>query len=305
MSWKKRLYELEVDPPADVWLKLSDQLDEINADNQVAEKLGILEAQPPQSAWSRIIAALDAEVKSPAKLVRMTGNWKRIAAAAVIAGLIFASYFIFIQYRNSDREGNVVTTGPAPIQNTVPQTENRQETILTPAIDSSASNSGEASVNEHRVKQTEQNSTNPAPVIARNNNNRNNLPRPRVTAALENNDDPVSLVRNEADVSSAKLEESSFKASLEDLAFVKSHNGYLTMVTADGRLVNIPLKYSAIAPYLQDKASEIKYLDLLFEESDYWKSKFNEWKSKLGQPTVTPSLDNFFNLVSMLKAMEE
>ena len=36
---QKRLYEMEVMPPAAVWEKLSVNIDEINADNSIAKKV--------------------------------------------------------------------------------------------------------------------------------------------------------------------------------------------------------------------------------------------------------------------------
>ena len=56
---QKRLYEMEVMPPAAVWEKLSVNIDEINADNLISKKVLDAELTPPANAWQNISIAID------------------------------------------------------------------------------------------------------------------------------------------------------------------------------------------------------------------------------------------------------
>ena len=65
---QKRLYEIEVMPPAAVWEKLSVDIDEINADNSIAKKVYDAALTPPAAAWENIsIAFSPEEKKEPVK----------------------------------------------------------------------------------------------------------------------------------------------------------------------------------------------------------------------------------------------
>ena len=50
---QKRLYEMEVMPPAAVWEKLSINIDEINADNPIAKKVLDAALTPPASCLGK------------------------------------------------------------------------------------------------------------------------------------------------------------------------------------------------------------------------------------------------------------
>lgn len=284
---QKRLYEMEVEPPAAVWSRLSIALDEINSDNKIAEKLAETELDPGPEAWTRISDELDDRniVIQPARKSRVI-TLRRLAAAAIVAGLLVSSYFIFF---NNNTEAPIARKEPA-VQNTPLE----KDTIFSP-------------VNTPEIETTPTETI--AAVAADKASNRNNLPRP--SASVKRNfeqqpDQPIALMDNAANApADNKLEESTFKASLDDLSLVASNNGYMTMVSADGRLVKIPERYSAIAPYMQENSSEMAYLDQLFEESAYWKDKFREWRKTLAQSSITPSADNFFHLVSLLKALQD
>jgi len=62
-EFQKRLYEMEVMPPAAVWGKLSVNIDEINADNPIAKKVLDVALTPPPTAWQNISIAIGPEEK--------------------------------------------------------------------------------------------------------------------------------------------------------------------------------------------------------------------------------------------------
>src|SRR5678815_3284940 len=99
---QKRLYEMEVTPPATVWEKLSVTIDEINADNIIGERVLDAELTPPASAWQNIRVAINtAEKKEPAKR-GLVINFKRLAAAAIFIGVIITAWLVFRNNKGDD-----------------------------------------------------------------------------------------------------------------------------------------------------------------------------------------------------------
>ena len=85
-EFQKRLYEMEVMPPAAVWEKLSVNIDEINADNSIAKKVLGASLTPPVAAWENISIAIGTEEKKEPVKRGVVINFKRLAAAAIFIG---------------------------------------------------------------------------------------------------------------------------------------------------------------------------------------------------------------------------
>jgi len=99
---QKRLYEMEVTPPATVWEKLSVNIDEINADNLIGKKVTDAEVSPPATAWQHISNAItSAERKEPAKRAIVI-NFKRLAAAAIFIGVIVTAWLMLRNNKGDD-----------------------------------------------------------------------------------------------------------------------------------------------------------------------------------------------------------
>ena len=279
---QKKLYEMEVTPPDAVWAKLSDALDEINADNKIAALMERTEVDPGISPWEKIAGILYGEKIQP-RSGRVV-NFKRLAVAALLIGVLLTTYFIFID-KPSD---NAVAVTPA-VPKSVPSDEvadAKTPDILITETPLSREQSRSVGVKDD--------------VVVVRDNNRNRIPTPK-----QNRNIPTTVSSHAITGVSKELEEKTFNQSLDDLSLVAAHTGYMTMVSADGRLVKIPERYMSIAPYLQDKSEDPNLLDFLFEEGAYWKDKFREWRQKLAQSDVTPSHDNFFDIITLLKTIQE
>src|SRR6188508_1018652 len=99
-EFQKRLYEMEVIPPAAVWEKLSVNIDEINADNSIAKKVLGAALTPPAAAWENISIAIGTEEKKEPVKRGFVINFKRLAAAAIFIGVIITAWIVF---RNNNR----------------------------------------------------------------------------------------------------------------------------------------------------------------------------------------------------------
>src|SRR5678815_5210155 len=93
---QKRLYDMEVMPPAAVWEKLSVTIDEINADNPIAKKILDATLTPPTSAWEKISIAIGIEEKKEPAKRGIVINFKRLAAAAIFVGIIITAWICLL-----------------------------------------------------------------------------------------------------------------------------------------------------------------------------------------------------------------
>ena len=287
---QRRLYAMEVEPPAEVWKKLSLALDEINADNRIAGKMENAEVDPHPSVWKRISNALYGEVTVPAATRRTPViSLKKLVAAAIVIGLIATSYFVF--FNNNSQPGIAVNP---------PGNQVAPDSTPSTTVNRSPEALGKASAARALASISAPSSN---PVVRSYQSNLNNLPRKNRSSSAS----PIlvaSITNDQASMS--KLEEKTFNQSLDDVSLVGSQSGYMTMVSADGRLVKIPEKYTVIAPYLQDKSDENSLIDFLFGgEGEYWKDMFRQWRQKLAQSAITPSHDNFFDIISLLKTIQD
>jgi hypothetical protein len=86
MSAEKKLYDLEVNPPQQVWDKLTLALDELQVEDSYKKKLLVLNSNPPTGVWEKIEGRLDTEAGEnsvAAKLLNISetppaGIWSQI-----------------------------------------------------------------------------------------------------------------------------------------------------------------------------------------------------------------------------------
>ena len=286
---KNRLYEMEVDPPGEVWNRLAASLDEINSDNSIAQKLDILEIDPADTAWEKIKYELqDSQSNTITKRKTIQVPFRRLAAAAIFIGLVISAYFLFFNKQNSGN--NIVKT----------DTPKTTEKTISPETKTPDSKKPEVpDDNLATVTQIKPQRAQAGIMLAAFKSN--NLPSSNRIAPAE----PLhSSTGNEPEMTE-EIKEKIFKEQIDDLSLIASNDRYVSMVSADGRMVKIPARFSNLAPYLQDKSSANDYLDILFEESTYWKEKFREWRQKLAQSSVTPSVNNFFDIIGLLNSIQD
>ncbi|HMR84967.1 MAG TPA: hypothetical protein PKE30_17600 [Niabella sp.] len=89
MSSLKKIYDLEVTPPAGVWTNIARELDEINTYKNLSTHINKLEVTPPANIWAHIERELDeskeyknlSEKIGPLEIIPPGSAWNRIAAA--------------------------------------------------------------------------------------------------------------------------------------------------------------------------------------------------------------------------------
>lgn len=275
---QKRLYEIEVMPPAAVWEKLSLRIDEINADNALSKKVSDAEFAPPAIAWENISSAIGAaEKKEPAKR-GVVINFKRIAVAAIFIGLIVTAWVLF-KPKNESSAGLVQT--PSEERTKIDTNNSKQKAETTKENDTPVASSV-ASVNPQLVTAKKRNKS-----------------------AVRNNDIVTAqLMGDQSTTLNNGLGEKSFDKPIDDLSLVTADQHYMTMVNANGRLVKIPAQLAHLAPHLQDKPVSEDFYEVMFGEGAYWKETLGEWRKKIAALPVS-SGDAFTSLVELLKTVQD
>jgi len=280
---QKRLYEMEVEPPATVWEKLSINIDEINADNIIGKKVLDAELTPPATAWQNIIIAINTEEKKEPVRRGIVINFKRLAAAAIIIGIVITSWLVVRNNNGNDtlagiKNGTETKTSTDTNSNTEKKIENIQQPDISPATTIAA-------INPETISKGKQDK------FAGTRNN-------RMYAASQTSNVQYASLNSETPGGN------SFGQSIDDLSLVTADQNYLTMVNANGRLVKIPAQFANLAPHLQNKPVSEDYYEVMFGEGAYWKETLNEWRKKVASVPIS-SGDAFTSLIELLKTVQD
>ena len=278
---QKRLYEMEVMPPEAVWEKLSLHIDEINADNPLANKILNAELFPPPGIWEKIDSTINVvEKKQPEKKAILI-NLKRLAAAAVFIGLIATTWILFstkkASTRLADTEDKSVQKESSTDTNRIENKNEKKESIDTP-IDRRETTSIASVPDKSPV-----NKNNPYK------KNRNGLIPQSATAQYASLNAPLAK---------------SFHQPIDDLSSVTADQHYMTMVNSNGRLVKIPAELAHLAPHMQDKPISEDIYEVMFGEGTYWKETMGEWRKKIATLPVS-SGDAFTSFIELLKTVQD
>lgn len=283
-DFQKRLYEMEVSPPKQVWEKISRNLDEINADNLIAIRLQDASALPPPEIWEKIKSSFEIEEQPILEKKAVIINWRRFAVAAIFIGMVISVWLFFFNPQNGNQDILKQSTTAITTQENIIVPENIEE------------NKG--------VVQTDNNSKAESPLIASNKNAvtsvrniKNNLPGIQPAITVPETDLHSISLKND------KPGDKVFKQPIDDLSMIAANDNYMTMVTTNGRIVKIPAHLTHLVPLLQGKPITEDYYEFMFGEGAYWKEKMNDWRQKLATSPVS-SGDLFSNMVELLKSDE-
>jgi len=280
---QKRLYEMEVIPPAAVWEKLSVNIDEINADNPIAKKVLDASLTPPAGAWENISIAIGIEGKKEPVKRGVLINFKRLAAAAIFIGVVITGWILFKNNNGNDTlagvQNNIETKTST---DTNSNSEKKVENIQQPDI---SQNTSIAAVNPETISKSKRNKS-------------ESIRKNRIYAASQTSNVQYAALNSETPGGN------SFGQSIDDLSLVTSDQNYFTMVNANGRLVKIPTEFANLAPHLQNKPVSEDYYEVMFGEGTYWKETLNEWRKKVASLPVS-SGDAFTSFIELLKTVQD
>lgn len=280
-----KLYNLEINPPGEVWEKLSASLEEINADLAIARRIKNNRIAAPADAWENISHSLHEEKGEDSGRNDFVFYFKRFAAAAVFTGLIITAWIIYKNYSRTDTE---ITSDESQHKESIPadtntnsiniNTDNQVQAL--PGHEINVLNTGEkllAQISPSKYNAKKKNFIQP------------NVPQDNWNVNL------IALYKE-------KPGEKKFTPPVEDLSMVGDGEHYMTMLNANGRLVKISPQLAHLAPHLQNKPVTEDLYEIMFGEGEYWRETLSEWRKKLAL-SPAGSGDVFSSLVELLKTV--
>lgn len=290
-----KLLRHEMSPPKGNWEAIAARLDtEFNSqDIIVSQKIDTIEAAPPSDAWKNILLSLEEKntAHTPAKVISI--NWKRWAVAAIVIGI--ASTMILL-YNSTKPSDEVVTTNSGTI---APEKKN-----------DSKNNIATAPVTPSKVPVI--------PAVTNKNNNKTltaslaesfkRKPHPihSSSSVEENIITPVDITETAA-VTAPLLRDSKGNVIMDMNLLTTSSSNYISVTGPNGEQTRISTKFANYLMYLnKDGGDNEEYIDYLIRNSNFWKTRFEQWRNKiLQQASFIPSSTNFFDILELKELLKD
>jgi hypothetical protein len=270
---QNKILNYEVSPPAGVWKKIEDALDESELAQEFPSKLYGAEVLPPVSAWNKIASSLDAEKETNKSEQRRISPMLKYAAAAALIGFLAWGG---VQLLNNRSGSNEVVKGETmqPDKNSViPQTN--------PAIETSPEN----------IASTDNNITNEE---ARND------------AALEASkktfaklDIPVKSRIKEI-ASGFSFASSPGAENIPGIIYndeiVKDNRAsrYITLITPEGNIIRMSKKLTDMVCCVSGE-----------DENDECKDQIKKWREKIICSPTCHTTGSFMDMLDLVEALQD
>jgi negative regulator of sigma E activity len=285
---KTKMLSHETMPPVATLANIFDALDKEDAQSAAGyiERIKNHTEQAPVAAWNNIVTALD---KEKAKVVPIRSSGKnlraiyiRVAAAAAVIAIVLLAIFPLTKKAEPGKE-NLTSTNAATEQNT--PTNKATTPIIAVTKKAAPVNTG----------------------IANNKTKAPSIQQP-VYSFIQNyikGNEVVDLAQNPTGSNTEKLQNSKGEIPM-DIALMNTPNTYISITGADGQTVKVSSKFSNLINYLALVNPDTQEtIDVIIEESAKWRKTFAEWRDKMTNNTVAPSLSNFMDIIELSKMLEE
>ncbi|MEO5683706.1 MAG: hypothetical protein ABIQ88_13765 [Chitinophagaceae bacterium] len=288
---RHKMTELEVMPPHTSWEAIAARLEDDKQYAVVATKMICFDAPPPAQIWNNIAASLDETEKITSPVVSFRKTIYRIAAAAIIIGLVIGGWMLI----NDNTAGIEITKNA--------------RTAITPAIENKniTGDSKNTTTTTAEQKQASISIINQAASV----NAKNYIPY-----QPGDSHEPSSVIKYAVVNSLPAYHEAPIVIRSEpivdkngnvilDMDALTTHT-FMAVTGPDGRSARISAKFASVIRYLNGSADDSEeYLDRVIKESDTWKKRFQEWRSKISQSSFIPSASNFLDIIEFKELIEE
>lgn len=290
-----KLLRHEMPPPQGNWEAIAARLNkEYNTQEiEVSQKIDAIEVVPPTDAWKNILQSLDENntTKVPAKVIAF--NWKRWAVAALLTGV--ASTLIWM-YNSQKSSAEIVTTNSETI---APQKKNDTgKSIATSPVTPAKVPVIPAVTNKNNNK----------PLIASLAESFKRKPHPihPSSSVEENIITPVDITETAA-VTAPLLRDSKGNVIMDMNLLTSGSSNYISVTGPNGEQTRISTKFANYLMYLnKDGGDNEEYIDYLIRNSNFWKTRFEQWRNKiLQQASFIPSSTNFFDILELKELLKD
>lgn len=304
-SLKNKILKHEVVPPASVWNKISEQLDQdFNAaDATLSSKLENSEINPPAVAWDNISAELydEAIIKEPARVIPLL--YKRIAVAVILAGIVAVSVmYLFtgngnpsflngttaknnqsIKYKPATSSGNQLIPSPASVIAERPQARLLPVQIayhhaVSPIMEITDPTSSETDASGLEA-----------------------IPETPYLPGVQSDLQPVSAL-NPVNIPAPLIRDASGHVIMDMKLITSGGNHFITVTSPNGAQTKISSKFLPCLSYLNDNRQAVP-TDV---EGIECSEKFAAWRDKLlSQPAYVPAADNFLDIFELQDLIQD
>jgi hypothetical protein len=84
-------------------------------------------------------------------------------------------------------------------------------------------------------------------------------------------------------------------------------SNYISVTGPNGEQTRISTKFANYLMYLnKDGGDNEEYIDYLIRNSNFWKTRFEQWRNKiLQQASFIPSSTNFFDIIELKELLKD
>jgi len=291
-----KLLQCEMPPPPGTWENIARRLDKEfdRYDAKISENINAAVLEAPVQSWQNISAMLD-ERQEPAKIIPLFTR-KRIAAAAIVIGLLITGGWFFRQTIFTDNN----TVGATSIKEAFPITGNKSSTDEVIKTDELSSSIAQIVPRRVRVKPSLPIAEQVAMITSGlfETEELMNFSEPRIISTQNFH---VVDATDEAFVTAPLIRDADGKIIMDFSLITTGSGNYFTVTGPNGEQTRISSKFANFLAYLNNSSNEREeYLDFLFRRNTSWKERFEEWRIKiLQQASFAPSGFTFFDILEL------
>ncbi len=293
----EKMERFETPPPSGLWETISTRLTDDGQYAIVASKMYNFEAVPPAQLWEKIASSLSAanasDSTTPAPVINIRKILYRALAAAVIISVIAGGWMILSNKNSVSTEivKNNRVVKPAPVQHT----EEKKTIPNTTASDPVATATVSAARQPLTVQLVNSHHETPPPSFPEDDRVLKYALVERLPAFQES---PIVI-------SSAPIVDNN-GIVIRDIDVLTTNSNYIMVTGPNGQQTRISAKFASVIRYLNGSSSDTEeYLDKVIKESDTWKKRFQEWRSKISQSSFIPSSANFLDIMEFKNLLQE
>jgi hypothetical protein len=290
-NFQHKVLSFDMTPPDQVWSKIADQLDEEfkTADIHLSQKMHDCEIIPPAFIFDRILSGIDtnAEAKSTHKVFRLP--IRRLAAAAVIIGLIAVSVFYIVQSHSTTTPATPTAETPVP---------SPDETVPPPSTaDQNNQANPNASLPDRGLtsseKSTRKRPTRPDKRFPPNQENRRYASlTPILQASFVS---PIS-------VSAPLICDGDGKMILDENLVSASDQNYIIVTSPNGEQTKVSRKFLKVLTILNGGSRNVFINPATF----LLKARCEQWRNKLlQQASYIPTANNYLDIMDLKQIIQE
>lgn len=287
----------ETAPPSPLWETISTRLGDDSQYAIVAAKMTHFETAPPALLWDKIAASLP-ETAAPvtterATVIQLPKILYRALAAAVIISVIVGGWMM-LSNKSSVRT-EIVKNNQAVTP--VPSAKGHEKNAVSPTPVTGADDANVTSTPAEAAAARQQSDL-------RHNVNRSYAEDDRVlkyavVARLPAfHEGPIVI-------SSAPIVDAN-GVIIRDMDVLTTNSSYIMVTGPNGQQARMSAKFASVIRYLNGSTDDTEeYLDKVIKESDTWKKRFQEWRSRISQSSFIPSSANFLDIIEFKNLIEE